>query len=348
MAMIFISNERSALKSAGPSVAGSDIPQDSSVCQWKAWAKSRNYSHPENLFALCVLFLLLIMKSSLTRIFLSCALAALVSCRSNPTGTTTYQPQSYPPPAPLPSPFRPSSPPPSIRATCYILIDASTGKVLASRNPDTRRPVASTQKLVTALVVSKSGNLDRKIQVQASDTRVEPTKLGLRTGEIISRRQLLYAFLIKSGNDGGNALARDNAGSNAAFAARMNSIARYCGATSSNFCTPHGLNHPNQYSTARDISRIAMVAYRDPVIRDAVRRQSIPFHGYSLKNTNDLLKRMPECNGMKTGYTHAAGKCLVSSASRFGKSVILVQLGSRSAYIWDDGKAMMDWGLRNL
>jgi len=178
--------------------------------------------------------------------------------------------------------------------------------------------------------------------------RVEPTKLGLVPGEMISRRSLLYAFLVKSGNDGANALARDNAGSTAAFASRMNSLARYYGATHSCFVNPHGLPAGGQYSTARDMGKIAMAAYRDPVIRDIVKRRFVTFHGHSLKNTNDLLDRMTECNGMKTGYTNATGKCLVSSASRFGRSVILVQVGSRVKYIWDDAQAMMSWGLSNL
>ena len=281
----------------------------------------------------------------------SCAPTPKFPTYAPPNPSPAFQQPSYSDPyavAPAPAPFRPSSTPPSIRATSFILIDANTGKTLASRNAETPRGVASTQKLVTALVVTKSGNLDRNLRVESSDTRVEPTKIGLVPGETLSRKNLLYAFLVKSGNDGANALARDNAGSIPAFAARMNGMARHCGATNSHFVNPHGLTASGQYSTARDMAKIAMFAYRDPVIRDVVRRQYVPFHGRSLKNTNDLLSRMPECNGMKTGYTNAAGKCLISSASRYGKAVILVQLGSRLAYIWEDGRAMMNWGLANL
>ena len=235
-----------------------------------------------------------------------------------------------------------------MRCASYILVDANTGVTLAASNADSPRQVASTQKLVTALVVTKSGNLDRNIKVEYSDTRVEPTKLGLRVGEVISRRELLYAFLVKSGNDGANALARDNAGSNSAFAARMNSLARWCGATNSHFVTPHGLHAAGQHSTARDMSKIALAAYRDPTIRDAVRRGYFTFHGHSLRNTNELLVRMSDCDGMKTGYTSGAGKCLISSARRNGRAVILVQLGSHIPQIWSDGQSMMEWGLRNL
>jgi D-alanyl-D-alanine carboxypeptidase (penicillin-binding protein 5/6) len=157
---------------------------------------------------------------------------------------------------------------------------------------------------------------------------------------------------VKSANDLAKVLARDNAGSQAAFAAKMNAKARSLGMRSSAFANPHGLTAPGQYSTARDMARLAMVAYRNSVIRDAVRRRFFTFHFNSgkritLENTNDLLGMMPECNGMKTGYTNAAGRCLISSAQSGGKAVILVQLGTKTKYIWDDGRVLMSWGLRN-
>lgn len=240
---------------------------------------------------------------------------------------------------------------PSIRAASYLLIDAHTGRHLASRNAETARAVASTQKLVTALVILDAGNLDKPVKVTHSDTQVEPTCLGLRPGEVYTRRHLLYAFLIKSCNDVANVLARDNAGSISAFAAKMNAKARSLGCTNSNFKNPHGLTVGGQYSTARDMARIAMAAYRNGVIRDAVRRQYYTFRKNSgstvtLKSTNDLLGAMPECNGMKTGYTVASGRCLISTASYRGRDVILVQLGTKTKYIWEDGRLLMSWGLQ--
>jgi D-alanyl-D-alanine carboxypeptidase (penicillin-binding protein 5/6) len=240
---------------------------------------------------------------------------------------------------------------PNIRATSWLLLDAHTGKHLASRNAETPRAVASTQKLVTALVVLDAGNLDKKIRVESSDCHVEPTCLGIKAGEVYTRRELLYAFLVKSCNDVANVLARDNAGSISAFAAKMNAKARSLGCTNSNFKNPHGLTVPGQYSTARDMARVAMAAYRNSFIRDAVKRKYYTFRRangstVTLKSTNDLLTRMPECNGMKTGYTVASGRCLISTASRGGRDVILVQLGTRTKYIWDDGKLLMTWGLQ--
>jgi len=240
---------------------------------------------------------------------------------------------------------------PSIRAASYLLIDAHSGRHLASRNATIPRAVASTQKLVTALVVLDAGNLDKPVRVLASDVKVEPTCLGLRPGETYTRRHLLYAFLVKSCNDVANVLARDNAGSISAFAAKMNAKARALGCSNSSFKNPHGLTAPGQYSTARDMARIAMAAYRNGIIRDAVRRQYYTFRRgngqtVTLKSTNELLGHMPECNGMKTGYTVASGRCLISTASSRGRDVILVQLGTKTKYIWEDGRLLMSWGLQ--
>lgn len=242
---------------------------------------------------------------------------------------------------------------PPIRASSYLLLDANTGQHLAGRSFETARAVASTQKLVTAMVVLDAGNLDKMVRVSAADIAVEPTRLGLKPGETYSRRTLLYAFLVKSANDVANVLARDNAGSISAFAVKMNAKARSLGCTNSSFRNPHGLTVPGQHSTARDMARVAMAAYRNHTIRDAVRRKYYSFRRadgrvVTLENTNELLGVMPECNGMKTGYTVASGRCLISSAASGGREVILVQLGTKTKYIWEDARIMMSWGLQRL
>lgn len=240
--------------------------------------------------------------------------------------------------------------PQGIRAASYIVVDASTGVPLVARNADDIRAVASTQKIITALVVVDQGNLDRRVTVQASDCDVEPTRLGLRPGETYTVRELLYAVLVKSANDVAQVLARTTAGSQSAFAAMMNAKARSLGMKDSYFINPHGLPAKGQHSTARDMARAALIAYRTPVIRDAIQHKYLRFRFASgrtvtLQNTNDLLGRMAECNGMKTGYTNAAGRCLLSSAASNGRAVIAVQLGTKTKYIWDDGAKLMRWGL---
>ncbi len=246
-----------------------------------------------------------------------------------------------------------SSGAPTIRAASYLLVDAQSGVPLLTHNADVARGVASTQKIITALVVLDHGSLDKVVTIKSTDTQVEPTKLGVRPGEQYTRRNLLYAFLVKSANDVAKALARDVAGSTDAFATLMNAKARQLGMKASYFVNPHGLTEGGQHSTARDMARAALIAYRSPVIRDIVRRKYYSFRYASgktvtLENTNELLGRMDECNGMKTGYTNAAGRCLISSAAEGGHAVILVQLGTKTKYIWDDAATLMHWGLRRL
>ena len=248
--------------------------------------------------------------------------------------------------APSSAPVWPANAP-SIAAQSAIMIDARSGEVLFQKNADAYRPPASTQKLLTALLVSRRGNLDGPLTIMPEDTRVEPTKLGLRPGERYTRRSLLEAIMVKSCNDACAALARDHSGSEQAFVDNMNRAAWSIGARNSRFANSHGLPAPN-FSTARDIARIAYVAYREPLLRRMMQKRAVYFRHNSgritvLKATNKLLERSPAYNGMKTGYTDAAGRCLVSSGRLNGREVILVQLGSKTKYIFDDAERVMAW-----
>jgi D-alanyl-D-alanine carboxypeptidase (penicillin-binding protein 5/6) len=158
---------------------------------------------------------------------------------------------------------------------------------------------------------------------------------------------MLGCMVVKSCNDLAVALARDNAGSVAAFAHQMNRRAQSLGCTNSQFSNPHGLTAAYNSSSARDMARIGMAAWRNPYIRNLASRTSFSAGGRTFLTTNDLLKTMPECQGMKTGYTRAADRCLVSVATRQGKTVLLVQLGTQTKYIWNDGRALMNWGLNS-
>jgi D-alanyl-D-alanine carboxypeptidase (penicillin-binding protein 5/6) len=131
----------------------------------------------------------------------------------------------------------------------------------------------------------------------------------------------------------------------------MNRKAAELGLRNSHFVNPHGLPASGQYSTARQMAKVAYHAYRNPTIRDIVRQKGYRFRYADgrvkyLENTNKLLGQFSLCNGMKTGYTHASGKCLISSAEYGGREVILVQLGSKSKYLWDDSQKLLTWGLR--
>src|SRR5437762_9169568 len=239
---------------------------------------------------------------------------------------------------------------PKTTAASVIVVDANTGKTLYEKNADQFRAAASTQKLLTALIVAESGFLDRQVTVQPTDTMAEPVKLNIKAGDTYQRLDLLRALLVKSPNDVARCLARDNAGSVEAFAQVMNRRAQQLGAAHSHFMNPNGLPIPGQYSTARDLSLIARAAYANPTIRSIVCLPQLVFRYANgrtreLENTNKLLRRVPHCNGMKTRYTDAAGKCLIASGTRPGRDVIVVVLGDSSSRVWRDASALLSWGL---
>jgi len=239
---------------------------------------------------------------------------------------------------------------PATAAAAVIVIDARTGEVLYEKNADSQRAAASTQKLLTSLLIAERGFLDRPVTVMPTDTYAEPTKLNIKAGDSYPRIDLLRALLVKSPNDVARCLARDYAGSLEAFADAMNQRARELGATNSNFVNPNGLPLPGQYSTARDLSLIARAAYANPTIRSIVRLPKLVFRyadgrTRELQNTNKVLTRFPYCNGMKTGYTDAAGHCLISSGARPGRDVIAVVLGDGKSRIWQDSAALLSWAL---
>ncbi|MDX2080143.1 MAG: D-alanyl-D-alanine carboxypeptidase family protein [Terrimicrobiaceae bacterium] len=240
--------------------------------------------------------------------------------------------------------------PPLVTAKAALLFDANTGRVLFKKNENEPRAVASTQKLLTALIVAEAGDLSKPVKVAATDTQCEPTKIGIRAGQTFTRTQLLNALLVKSGNDVARALARDNAGSQQAFAERMNSTMRRLGGTNSNFINPNGLPADGQYSTARDMARVARAAYRNPTLREIMRTRYYTFrfpsgNSISLRNTNRVLRNYSFCNGMKTGYTVRAGHCLISSGTYNGRDVIAVVLGSNKARVWDESVRLLAFGL---
>jgi D-alanyl-D-alanine carboxypeptidase (penicillin-binding protein 5/6) len=242
---------------------------------------------------------------------------------------------------------------PRTRAVSVLVEDARTGEVLYEKNADATRPAASTQKLLTALIVAEEGYLDERVTVQMVDTLAEPVRLNIKTGDTYQRIDLLRALLVKSPNDVARCLARDNAGSIELFAQKMNAKARALGATHSNFVNPNGLPMPDQYSTARDLSIIARAAYANPTIRSIVCLPQLVFRYANgrtreLENTNKVLKRLPYCNGMKTGYTEAAGHCLIASGTIPGRDIIVVLLGDSKAGVWQDASALLSWGLRRM
>ena len=241
-------------------------------------------------------------------------------------------------------------PPPDVKGASVVVIDATSGEVLYERNPNEKRPVASTQKLLTSLIVAEKGDMEKEVVIEPIDENAEPTTLQLKPGTSYKRGELLTALLVKSANDVARALARDTGGSLEDFAAMMNQRASSLGATSSHFVNPNGLPVDDQYSTAADMSKIAKAAYANPTLRPIMATKYLSFryadgHVHMLRNTNQTMRDNWFCTGMKTGYTEKAKHCLVSSGSHEGRQVISVIIGSSKDRVFSDSARLLRWAL---
>lgn len=244
----------------------------------------------------------------------------------------------------------PPAPPRLPRCESACVMDALTGRMLYEHNARQARQVASTQKLVTAMVVLEHSNLNSTLVVEESDTHADPTKLGLRPGQVYRKGDLLHALMVKSYNDVAIALARDTGGSVPRFINMMNAKARSMGMTNSHFVNPNGLP-ADQHSTARDMARCAYFAYRNRDLRAMVQTPIYNFQlangrTVNIRNTNKLLSKYPWVTGMKTGYTVAAKRCLVSSGGINGRHAIVVVLGCNPSLIWQESENLLKWALQ--
>lgn len=233
-----------------------------------------------------------------------------------------------------------------------MLINAKTGEVLWRKNSDDVRPMASTTKIMTALVAIEQGNLDDMVTVRPG--ALGPGRLGgvwLAAGEQVQLRDLLYALLMRSANDAAVAIADHVGGSVGGFADMMNAKALALGATNTRFTNPHGLDNPYHYSTARDLATIARYAFQNETFQQIIGTKSwrmtrassnVP---KSLSNTNKLLQSYSGYDGGKTGYTRGARNCLVSQATRDDVTLISVVLGARNRNaLWAESAALLDFG----
>lgn len=233
-------------------------------------------------------------------------------------------------------------------AVSAILINADTGTVLYAKNENEQRAVASTTKILTALITLESGNLDEQFTVDSNAIKVEGTSMGLREGDIVTRRDLCYGMLLPSGNDAANAAAVNIAGSITAFAELMNKKAQALGMTSSSFVTPSGLDADNHYSTAYDMAILTKAALQNKDFAEICRLANAkrcfgnPPYERWLSNNNKLLWNYDGCIGVKTGFTDNARRCLVSAAERSGVRLIAVTLNAPND--WSDHKKMLDYG----
>ena len=232
---------------------------------------------------------------------------------------------------------------PRISAERGVLMDADSGALLWTRQPDARGLIASTTKIMTGWLVCQEGELDRVVTVPAEAVGVEGSSLYLKEGESLTREELLLGTMLQSGNDAALALAIDAAGSEEAFVERMNEAARHLGLQNTRYANPHGLDREGNYSTARDLALLTAAALENADFRRVVSARSAVVTGdRALTNHNKLLWRCPGCVGVKTGYTRAAGRLLVSAAEREGRTLICVTANDPDD--WSDHMALLDWG----
>lgn len=241
--------------------------------------------------------------------------------------------------------------PNEISAQSGILIDAHDGNVLFEKNARTRMGMASTTKIMTALVVTEACDVDEQVKVDQRAVGVEGSSIYLKVGEVLTVEQLLYALLLNSANDAAVALALHVSGSVEAFAQKMNAKAMALGLCDTNFVNPHGLYDDAHYTTAYDLSMIAKEALKNDIFKKIVStyKKTIPLDNGEgtrvLVNHNKMLRLYDGAIGVKTGFTKKTGRTLVSAAERDGLTLIAVTLNAPSD--WNDHTLMLDYGFAN-
>lgn len=236
----------------------------------------------------------------------------------------------------------------SVSAKSAILIEASSGEVIFAKNPDEKLSMASTTKIMTALVALENSDPNKAVKVSPLAVNIEGSSIYLFPGEEMSLLDLLYGMLLESANDAAAAIAIEVGGSIEGFAALMNKKAEELGLQSTHFENPHGLDGKDHYTTARELAIIAREAYLNPTLKEifSTYKKTIPLNSGDgerlLINHNKLLKRYEGATGIKTGFTKKSGRCLVSAAEREGLEFIAVTLNSPDD--WSDHAKMLDLG----
>ena len=230
----------------------------------------------------------------------------------------------------------------AVSAEKAVLLDAVSGRVLYEKNPDQRSLIASTTKIMTALVVCEQCNVLDRMRVPGEAVGIEGSSMYLREGEILTIQELLYGLMLSSGNDAAVALAIYCGGTVEGFAEMMNDKARVLGLKGTHFENPHGLDSPGHYSTARDLAVLAAYAMENPVFYKTVSAKTVTIGQRCLRNHNKLLWQVEGADGVKTGFTRAAGRILVSSATREGRRLVAVTIHDPND--WQDHAALLEEG----
>lgn len=239
---------------------------------------------------------------------------------------------------------------PQIQAKGAVLIERTSGRILYEQNANERLPMASTTKIMTALLAIENSSMDETVVASSRASGVPGTSIYLREGEALSMRNMLYGLMLRSGNDAAVAIAEHIDGSAAAFAERMDRRAQLLDADA-HFVTPNGLDADGHGASALGMARIAAAALSYPVFREIVGTSSatIPWpgnsYGRALENKNRLLRTLPGATGVKTGFTSKAGRCLVFSCERDGMELVGAVFNCGSWF--DSATELIEWGFAN-
>ena len=234
----------------------------------------------------------------------------------------------------------------ALSAENAILLDAQTGRVLYEKQADKQSLIASTTKIMTALVVCEQTNVLDRVRIPQEAVGIEGSSMYLKTGEVMTVQDLLYGLMLRSGNDAAVALAIYCGGTVEGFAELMNDKAHRLGMHNTHFVNPNGLDAPGHYSTARDMAKLAAYAMENPIFAKTVSTKTVKAADRTLTNHNKLLWSLNGAEGVKTGYTKAAGRILVSSCKRDGRRLIAVTMNDRND--WQDHKKLMEGGFADF
>ncbi|MCG0276662.1 MAG: D-alanyl-D-alanine carboxypeptidase [Thermosediminibacteraceae bacterium] len=237
----------------------------------------------------------------------------------------------------------------SLDARAYVLMDPVSGRILVEKNSQMRLPMASTTKIMTAILALEKGDLSSKVTVSRKAASVGGSSFHLVPGETMSLESMLYGLLLPSGNDAAIAVAEHIGGNVETFVQMMNLKAREIGAKDTHFKNPHGLDEPGHFTTARDLALITRYALNIPKFREIVSTKDIVItegkYSRHIYNTNRLLRAFEGVDGVKTGYTGKAGRCLVATAERNGFRLISVVLGARDHF--STSMKLLNYGFSN-
>lgn len=239
----------------------------------------------------------------------------------------------------------------NISAKAAIVLVADTKEVLFDKSANLRLPMASTTKIMTALLLAEQPELSKTVRVTKEMITVEGSSMGLSEGDVVSYRDLLYGMLLSSGNDAANATAYALGGGIKGFAIMMNNKAKEIGLKNTSFVTPSGLDDENHYTTAYDMAVLTAEALKNTAFRVACSSKSAVIYFGSpkvkrvLTNHNKLLSDYDGMIGVKTGFTKKSGRCLVTAAERDGKRIVAVTLNAPDD--WNDHKKLLDYGFEN-